>query len=240
MRILHTADWHLGRIFHGEHLTPHQARVLEQFAAMARETRPDVIIVAGDVYDRAVPPPDAVALLDETLARLVVETEAHVIVIAGNHDSPERLGFGAALLRRARVHVYGRLDPRVAPLVLEDGHGRVAFHAVPFLEPAHTRAALAALAAGDRAPPETEAATPLPAAGDQAAAMELALAHLKRRHPAGARAVLVAHAMVRGGRGSDSERPLVIGGAEEVPTAIFDPFHYVALGHLHQAQRAGR
>ena len=90
MRIIHTADWHLGRIFYGVHLTQDQAYVLDQFINLVREAKPDAVVIAGDVYDRAVPPPEAVSLLDETLSRLVVDLKTRVILIAGNHDSPER------------------------------------------------------------------------------------------------------------------------------------------------------
>src|SRR5213593_3535765 len=95
MRFLHTADWHLGRLFHGVHLTEDQRHVLEQVVAIARDGRPDVVLVAGDVYDRAVPPPEAVELLDEVLSRLVLDLKLPVVMIAGNHDSPGRLHFGS-------------------------------------------------------------------------------------------------------------------------------------------------
>jgi exonuclease SbcD len=254
MRILHTADWHLGRIFHGEHLTAHQAHVLDQFVAMARETRPDVIVIAGDVYDRAVPPPDAVSLLDDVLARLVSRTKAHVILIAGNHDSPERLGFAARLLAAARVHVHGRFDPAARPLIVEDAHGPVAFLPLPFLEPVRVRAALSRpdappaeaaapektqdTAGEDRAEGEHADVSALSAA-DQPAAMRAALAALLPSLPAASRRVLIAHAMVAGASASDSERPLAVGGVEAVGTDLFSAFHYVALGHLHRPQQAG-
>ncbi len=244
MRILHTADWHLGRIFHGEHLTDHQAHVLDQFVAMARECRPDVVIVAGDVYDRAVPPPDAVALLDEVLARLVRETEAHVVIVAGNHDSAERLGFGARLLSAARVHVRGRFHPALEPVAIDDGHGPVHILPLPFLEPLEVRHALRHQAReeateGDAGHPPGDG-EPAIAANDQAAAMRAALSAAAACLPGGTRRVLVAHATVAGAMTSDSERPLAIGGVEAVPPALLEGFHYVALGHLHRPQTAGR
>ncbi len=246
MRILHTADWHLGRIFHGEHLTAHQAHVLEQFLAMAREVRPHVVIIAGDVYDRAVPPPEAVTLLDDVLSRLVSETAAHVILVAGNHDSADRLGFGARLLAAARVHVRGRFDPAAAPLVLEDAHGPVHILPLPFLEPLEVRQALkegrtpdAANAAVMDAEGATDTEAPAIAANDQVAAMRAALSVLTTRLPAKARCMLVAHATVAGAAVSDSERPLAIGGVEAVPPGLLAGFHYVALGHLHRPQAAG-
>ncbi len=221
MRILHTADWHLGRIFHNVHLTDDQAHVLDQFVALARDVRPDLVIVAGDVYDRAVPPQEAVALLDDVLSRLV-EVAGAVLVIAGNHDSPQRLGFGSRLLARGGLHVRGAFDPDAAPLMLEDAHGPVAVHAVPFLDPVRMR-------------------SQLPDAGitDQASAMRAACALARRACPDDARSVLVAHATVLGGEASESERPLSIGGTEAVPPETFAGFDYVALGHLHRPQRVG-
>ena len=247
MRILHTADWHLGRIFHGEHLTAHQAHVLDQFVAMAREVRPHAVIIAGDVYDRAVPPPDAVALLDDVLSRLVSETDAHVILIAGNHDSAARIGFGARLLAAARVHVRGRFDPAVEPVTVEDDHGPVHILPLPFLEPLEVRNTLnhqaeVAGAADETAKGEGETPArevPAIAAEDQAAAMRAALAAAAARLPGEGRRVLVAHATVAGALLSDSERPLAIGGVEAVPPDLLAGFHYVALGHLHRPQAAG-
>ncbi len=229
MRILHTADWHLGRILHGVHLTDDQAHVLEQFISMAKDVRPDAIIVAGDIYDRALPPPEAVELLDETLARLVAETTAHIVIIAGNHDSPTRLGFGSVLLRTARVHLHTRFTSTPRPLTLTDKHGPVRIWPLAYAEPAQARSVTKDNAISSH---------------------EDVFVHLLgniRAHIArlpGGRDVLAAHATVVGAETSAdaadaAERPLAIGGAEAVPPALFDGFHYVALGHLHRAQRAG-
>src|SRR5438477_811005 len=104
MRFIHTADWHLGRLFHGVHLTEDQAYVLDQFVGLVKDAKPDVVLVAGDVFDRAVPPPDAVELLDDVLSRLVMDLQVPVVLIAGNHDSPGRLNFGARLLAGRRLY----------------------------------------------------------------------------------------------------------------------------------------
>ncbi len=221
MKILHTADWHLGRIFHNIHLTDDQAHVLGQLVDLARDIRPDLIVVAGDVYDRAVPPQEAVALLDDVLSRLV-ETAQAVLVIAGNHDSPQRLGFGSRLLAHGGLHVRGEFLPDAEPLMLEDTHGAVAVHAVPFLDPIRIRHLL---------PGENIT--------DQASAMQAACALARHRQPEGARSVLVAHATVLGSETSESERPLSIGGSEAIAPESFAGFDYVALGHLHRPQHAG-
>src|SRR4051812_14967732 len=131
MRFIHTADWHLGRLFHGVHLTDDQAHVLDQLVELAREARPDVILVAGDIYDRAVPPPDAVDLLDDVLSRLVIDLEIPVVLIAGNHDSPGRLNFASRLLAGRRLYVTGNLSAKCRPLRIGDGDAAVEIFSVP-------------------------------------------------------------------------------------------------------------
>lgn len=221
MRFLHTADWHLGRIFYNTHLTDDQAHVLGQLVALVKDSRPDAVVIAGDVFDRAVPPPEAVSLLDDVLAELLLDCQVPVVVIAGNHDSPERLGFGERLLARQRLYLAGQVSPRWQPVVLEDAWGPVYFCPLPYAEPAVVRDKLAVEAAGHE-----QAMAALLAAG--AASI-----------PAGRRRVAVAHAFVAGGQASESERPLAIGGIPTVPAGLFGDFCYAALGHLHQAQQVG-
>ena len=221
MRFLHTADWHLGRIFHGCSLIEDQAHVLDQFVALVREARPDAVLIAGDVYDRAVPPAEAVGLLDDTLSRIVLGEGVPVVMIAGNHDSPDRLGFGARLLSASGLTIAGRIDAPQAGVRFEDAWGAVMVHPLPYAEPAAVRDALSADVAGHEA------------------AMAALIERVRAAHPAGARSVLVAHAFVAGGSESESERPLSIGGSGAVDAALFAGFDYVALGHLHRPQRAG-
>src|SRR4051794_7603908 len=109
MRFIHTADWHLGRLFHGVHLTGDQHHALMQLVDLVKQERPDAVLVAGDIYDRAIPPPEAVELLDEVLCRLVIDLKVPVVLIAGNHDSPQRLHFGSRLLADRRLYVAGGL-----------------------------------------------------------------------------------------------------------------------------------
>ncbi len=223
MRLLHTADWHLGRLFHGQHLTEDQDFILRQFVDLARESRPDVILVAGDIYDRAVPPPEAVEVLDEALARLVGDLGIPVVMIAGNHDSPNRVNFCSRLLARQGLHVVGTLETKVRRVLLEDAHGPVAIYALPYAEPSMVRAC--------------HGVDDLITHDD---AMRSCIAGIVEEHPDGMRAVLVAHAFVAGGAETESERPLSVGGAGTVDAACFDQFHYVALGHLHRPQATGR
>jgi len=222
MRLLHTADWHLGRIFHGVQLIDDQAYVLEQFIALVRDVRADAVLIAGDVYDRAVPPVEAVKLLDETLTRLLLDCRVPVIMIAGNHDSAERLSFGASLLARQGLHVISRIEKSQAPVILHDPHGPVYFCPLPYAEPPLVREIMSV-------------AEPLNHDG----AVRLLTGRLLAKLPPGARAVALAHAFIAGGEASDSERPLSVGGSDAVNGAWFEKFHYTALGHLHSPQSAG-
>lgn len=223
MRILHTADWHLGRVLHEHSLLDDQAHALDQIVAAAGRERPDVVIVAGDVYDRSVPPTEAVDLLNRTLNRIVGELRIPTVVLAGNHDSGTRLDFGAALLRGAGLHLCGRPEPETRPLEIAcaDG-GTLHVCPMPFSEPARVR----------ELDPEAEVRS-----HDGAHAWWAA--RYAKLLPEGAVAVAVAHTFVTGGVISDSERSLTVGGTEQVSAAHFDPFAYTALGHLHRPQHCG-
>ena len=220
-RILHTADWHLGRYLHGASLLDDQAHVLNQLVALAIGEAVDVVVIAGDVYDRSVPPAEAVKLLDDVLARLVIDAGLQVILIAGNHDSAERIGFGGRIFGKQRLHLRGTLGD-LSPIVLSDGHGEIAFHALPYVEPVFARA----LPGGE-------------AVSDHQSAMSHALSLVRAHWQPGQRNVLVGHAFVAGGSESESERPLSVGGSGQVSVDTFAGFDYVALGHLHRAQRVG-
>ena len=219
MRFLHTADWHLGRLFHQVHLTEDQCHVLRQLVEVARDAKVDAVVVAGDVYDRAVPPPEAVRLLDDVLAELLLGLKVQVIVAAGNHDGPERLAFGARFVSAQGLHLFGLPSPDANPVVLSDQHGPVSFYVAPYAEPALVRERLAQ-----------------PRAEDHDSAMGAVISSMLAAHPPAGRAVFVGHAFVQGGTGSDSERPLSVGGAGTVSASHFAPFCYAALGHLHRPQ----
>ncbi len=224
MRLLHTADWHLGRVFHGRSLLEDQAAVLDALVRMVGDERPDAVLVAGDIYDRSVPPADAVRLLDDTLTRIVVGLRTPVFLIAGNHDGPDRLSFGARLMAGAGLRV--EAVPVVAPgaSVLADAHGEVEIFALPYAEPPMMRNVLGA-----------DAQVP-----DHAAVLAAQMAAVRRARDPSRRLVVMAHAFVAGGLDSESERPLVVGAAASVPATVFDDAHYVALGHLHRPQRVAR
>jgi len=139
MKFLHTADWHLGRIFYGVHLTEDQAFVLDQMLAVIKDTKPDAVIVSGDIYDRSVPPPEAVNLLDDVVSEIVLGLKIPMIIIAGNHDGPERLGFASRLLEGQRLHIFGSVESSIKPVAIEDKHGPVYIYAIPYAEPALVR-----------------------------------------------------------------------------------------------------
>jgi exonuclease SbcD len=240
MRILHTSDWHLGRTLHGVDLTAHHEAFLDHLVEVVRVEAVDAVLVAGDVYDRAVPPVACVELLSDVLARLT-ET-AHVVVTPGNHDSATRLGFGATMFRD-RLAVRSRVSAVGAPVPVPgaDGGPGAYVYPVPYLDPEMAREDLAE--DGDDGAPVR------PARSHEAvtsAALRRVHADLAARRAAdGARvpAVLLAHAFVTGGAPSESERDIRVGGVDCVPSGVFGPvdgLDYVALGHLHGPQRVGR
>ena len=220
MRLLHTSDWHLGRSFHREDLLSAQARFVDFLVDTVRSEGVDAVLVSGDVYDRALPPVDAVALCDDALRRLA-GTGARVVLISGNHDSARRLGFGSGLIDTAGIHLRTDVAAAHQPVLLEDRDGPVAVYAVPYLEPDAVRAELGC---DDRS---------------HAAVLGAAMARV-RDDLSGrpdSRSVVLAHAFVMGGEASESERDISVGGVSSVPRSVFDPVDYAALGHLHGAQR---
>ncbi len=217
MRILHTSDWHLGRSFHGEDLLGAQAAYVDHLVETVHSASVDLVVVSGDVYDRALPPVDAVALADEAFTRLAA-SRARVVVTSGNHDSARRLGFSSRLVDAAGVHLRTDAGRAHEPVLLEDEHGPVAVYGLPYLEP-----------------DVLKHAWDLPVRSHHAAlseAMRRVRGDLSSR-AAGTRSVVMAHAFVAGGLPSDSERDIAVGGVSVVPTSLFDGVDYTALGHLH-------
>jgi len=219
MRLLHTSDWHLGRTLHGASLLSHQRDFLAWLLATAVAERVDAVLVAGDVYDRAVPTTDAVAMLDETLAGFVA-AGIPIMLSSGNHDSAIRLGFGARVTEAAGVHLRTRLDELTRPMILQDAHGEVAVYGIPYLLPDAVMAELGA---------ERSHESVLRAATERIAA-DAAVRGITR-------VVALAHAFVTGGMVSDSERDISVGGIGDAPASVFDGLTYVALGHLHGQQQ---
>ena len=239
MRILHTSDLHVGRTLGNLSLLEDQAAVLDQIADIASQEKVDVVVIAGDIYDRAVPSAEAVALVDRFLVRLVVHDKRKVLAIAGNHDSPERIGFTANILKELDLHLRGTLDD-LSPVVIDDDDGPVAFHLLPYAEVAIARQHARRTTGAPDAPADDADDAEAPGAiRDHQAAMSHLVAASLAAGPAVARRVAVAHAFVTGGEASDTERDLSVGGASQVAAGTFGAFAYVALGHLHRAQRMG-
>lgn len=222
MKFIHTSDWHLGKILHGVHLTPDQRVVLSGLKEILATEKPDALMIAGDIYDRAIPPVEAVELFSEFTQSVLIDLEIPIIVMAGNHDSAERIQFGHKLLSENNLHIIGKSTKGYEKVVLEDDHGEVAIYVVPYADPAYIRSMYK-----------------MDTIKTHDAAFEAIISRIleENNHD---RKLIMAHAYVQGGEiHSDSERPLSIGGTDMVSAGHFRPFNYAALGHLHAPQRAG-
>lgn len=229
MRIAHLADLHLGKVFHGTSLVEDQHYVLGKALDALRSADIDVLVLAGDLYDRALPGREAVRLLDGFLREVNQGLKIPVIAIAGNHDSGDHLGFGAWLFSEGDVHVRGRVEPEVQPITLGARDGEVTFYPLPFVEPEGAREMLQLPESADTALTHRDIVRAL---------LGQARAHAEAHKVS--RAVVIAHGFVQGDRPAEesrrSERTLYLGGAGAVPASDFQGFAYTALGHLHRPQ----
>ena len=216
--MIHLSDLHLGKRVNEFSMYDDQVYILNQITAMVEQERPDGVLIAGDVYDKSVPSAEAVSLLDDFLT-VLSKKGVQVYLISGNHDSPERLSFGARLMERSGVHLAGVYDGPVKPIVLKDGQGELFLYLLPFIKPAHLR----------RFFPEEEIAS-------YTDAMRLAIGAMEV--DPSARNVLVTHQFVTGASRCDSEE-LSVGGSDNVDVEVFKDFDYVALGHIHSPQSCG-
>lgn len=219
MKFLHLADLHLGKRVNGFSMLEDQAHILRQILAILDDERPDGVLIAGDVYDKSVPSVEAVGLLDGFLTELRARG-VPVLLISGNHDSPERLAFGGRVMDSCGIHISPVYDGALAPVTLQDAFGPVHVWLLPFVKPAHVR----------RWFPDADIESYTDAMAEAVAHMDIDTA---------ARNVLVTHQFVTGGTRSGSEE-LSVGGTDNVDSGVFAPFDYVALGHLHGAQHIGR
>ena len=219
MKFLHLADLHLGKRVNGFSMLEDQAHILRQILAILDDEQPDGVLIAGDVYDKSVPSVEAVGLLDGFLTELRARG-VPVLLISGNHDSPERLAFGGRVMDSCGIHISPVYDGALAPVTLQDAFGPVHVWLLPFVKPAHVR----------RWFPDADIESYTDAMAEAVAHMDIDTA---------ARNVLVTHQFVTGGTRSGSEE-LSVGGTDNVDSGVFAPFDYVALGHLHGAQHIGR
>lgn len=220
MKFLHTSDWHIGRQFHHVSLLEDQRHALQQIIDYAIAENVAAVLIAGDIYDRAIPPVEAIRLVDETLHTLSVEHQIPVLLIAGNHDSHDRLNFGARQLAHSKLHILGFQPAGPQPVILEDAHGSVACYGIPYSDPVLIR---------DLYNCEVSS-------HDEALAFlcdQIQQHAAQNQYP---RTIVLSHCFIGGSTLSDSERPLSVGGSEQVAASHFRPFSYTALGHLHAPQ----
>lgn len=222
MKFIHTSDWHLGRQFHNVSLLDDQQAVLDQLIQYIEDNPVDAVVVAGDIYDRSVPPTIAIELLNKVVKRICGELYTPMILISGNHDGAERLGFGSEQMKNAGLHIISNFEDMLTPVVIETkSAGQVAFYGMPYSDPEQVRFAY-------QEPVSTH---------DQA--HKLLAEKITDQLQSEQRNVLVSHCFVDGAIESESERPLSIGGSDRVSHEYFLNFDYVALGHLHQPQKKG-
>ena len=253
MRFLHTADWHLGRIFYGQYLTEDQAPVLEhQFFSILKDEKIDGILLAGDVFDRAVPPIEAIELWDSIITRLAMDYKVPLFIVSGNHDGAERLEVGRSMLSESGIHIWGSPHHALQPFEFEGFDGRVAICPMPFSEPRRIGDALG-LNSSESKPVDTDMTDDtlfsyVDDKDQEAVALNLHnydqmyqawSDYLYKQVPKQMRSIAISHAFVMGGEVGGSERTLSVGGSEQVSPHVFKNFHYTALGHLHGPQRMG-
>ena len=219
MIVVHLSDLHLGKRVNGFSMLEDQRYILERILTVIDDEKPQAVVIAGDVYDKPVPPAEAVELFDDFLVKLA-RRNLTVFVISGNHDSPERLAFAARLMDGSGVHMAPVYNAMVQPFFLEDEFGPVGFYCLPFLKPAHVRRFFP----GETIESYTDALR---------TAVNDLRADVKTRN------VLITHQFVTGAAVCDSET-VSVGGTDNVDAAVFDGFDYVALGHIHGPQSVGR
>ncbi|MFL0365983.1 exonuclease SbcCD subunit D [Pseudobacillus sp. 179-B 2D1 NHS] len=212
MKFIHTADWHLGKLVHGVYMTEEQREVLHQFVKIVEDEKPDAVVIAGDLYDRSVPPTSAVELLNEMLFKINVELETPIVAISGNHDSSERLSFGSSWFQNSQFYLKGKVDDQFSPVRING----VNFYCVPYAEPGTIRQLL-----GDSS------------IHTHQDAMKCLIGKLEKEMDYREVNIFVGHAFVLGGKTTESERTLSVGGSGCIDAGLFAPFHYTALGHLH-------
>ncbi|MFS0782142.1 exonuclease SbcCD subunit D [Bacillus sp. 1P06AnD] len=212
MKFIHTADWHLGKIVHGIYMTEDQRYILNRFMEIVSEEKPDAVVIAGDLYDRSVPPTEAVDLLDEILFTINIKMNIPIVAISGNHDSAERLSFGTSWYKQSQLYLQGKLQAEIEPVHING----VNFYCVPFAEPGVVKHVF-----------EDDNIH------SHQGAMEAIVGRIVEKMNKNEPNVFVGHAFVAGGEVSDSERILSVGGSGTVSRDLFKHFNYTALGHLH-------
>ena len=254
MRILHTADWHLGRLFYNEHLTTDQAHILDhQFFPLLKEEQIDLVVLSGDVFDRSVPPIEAIELWDSVLHRLAFSENIPMVAISGNHDSGPRLAMGHSAWETHGIHLLGHAHQGINPISFQDAYGQLDVWALPYGEVRDMQSALNRQGVVNSDNSSYKGNDEISVVGTAECALGVDTntynwtiadayehwSYYAKRCSKGHRSLCMAHAFVAGGAESESERPLLVGGSGQVPTTVFKDFTYTALGHLHRPQRIG-
>ncbi|NOI75836.1 exonuclease SbcCD subunit D [Vibrio coralliilyticus] len=221
MKFLHTSDWHLGRQFHNVSLLDDQKALLAQLIEYLQSNTVDALVIAGDIYDRSVPPTAAIELMNEFVRQVCNELKLPIILIPGNHDGAQRLGFGSSQMKGAGLHIISNFEEMLEPVVLNTDVGEVAFYGMPYNDPELVRHHF-----GQSASTHDDA-------------HRMLSEEIKSQFKTDQKNVLISHCFVDGAIESESERPLSIGGSDRVSHEHFVDFDYVALGHLHQPQKKG-
>ena len=230
MRIFHMGDWHIGKLVNGFYMTEDQEYILEELCRVIEEKKPDVLLIAGDLYDRSVPPVHAVELLNKYLRKIVKELNTKVIAIAGNHDSNERIEFASSLLCDSGLYIYGNLKRNIEKIVLEDEHGKINFYPIPYADVPVCRELF-----------QDESIK------NYDLAMAKIMEEINKDFNSDERNIAIAHGYITKFNEeniekleeSESEKPLSIGGTDFIDYKHFDKFNYTALGHLHGPQKVG-
>ena len=218
MKFIHTSDWHIGRQFHNVSLLDDQSYVLDQLIQYIKQESVDALIIAGDIYDRSIPPATAVELLDKILKTICVDLSVPVILIPGNHDSAECLRFAANQLKQSGLYILGDLGNVTEPVIIQNKHESLCFYGIPYNDPEHVRNQFNVDLSGY----------------EQAHAYLIKLIEDNKDEQSAN--IIISHCFVDGAEESESERPLSIGGADRISASLFKGFDYVALGHLHGPQ----
>ena len=219
MKLIHLSDLHIGKRVNEVSMIEDQEYILLQILRIIDDEKPDAVLICGDVYDKSVPSAEAVTLFDDFLCRLAAR-EIPVLIISGNHDSPERLAFGKRLLERADIHISSVYDGKTESVTLSDDHGEVDFWLLPFVKPAHVKRFY-------------------PDEGIESYTDALRVAVEQMGIDSSKRNVLLTHQYITNAVPCDSEDVISVGGSDNVDASVFDDFDYVALGHLHGAQNIG-
>lgn len=225
MKFIHTGDWHIGKILNQVYMTEDQEYILNELINIVQDEKAEALVIAGDIYDRAVPPVEAIELLDKVFSKLLLELKVPILAIAGNHDSPDRVDFASRLVEAQGLYIEGKLKKDYRQVILYDEYGPVNFYLLPYAHPAEVRDIF-----------EDDAIN------CHDLAMKKIIDNIKQKMSSDERNVIVAHGYIRGTeelKTCESEKPLCIGGSEYVDVQYFKAFNYTALGHLHCAQCVG-